>query len=42
MDENMINQGPQFIAYMVKELEKREHQLSHLLRTAATLMLWNL
>jgi tyrosine phenol-lyase len=23
MDENMINQGPQFIAYMVKELEKK-------------------
>lgn len=23
MDENMINQGPQFIAYMVEELEKR-------------------
>jgi tryptophanase len=23
MDENMINQGPQFIAYMVEELQKR-------------------
>ena len=23
MDEDMINQGPQFIAYMVKELQKR-------------------
>lgn len=26
MDENMINQGPQFIAYMAEKLQKKEYQ----------------